>query len=691
MFGAPYASSEVNGGSFAVTMDAVLDETAANAMLASSPDALVLVDPAFVVRWVNAKAVRVFGWPFHELVGRSALELIHADDLAIAARVVSSIQQDATVGRTTLRIMGPDNQVVSVTVVATVLGEDSVLGPGVLISARLPGLSSQPGTDDVDRVGMFEVIDRMPEAVVVYVRDVGFVFRNRAAVRLFRVPGRDPRLTFDDSNFEGNIDVLRNWLSDYGDTSFGPTQLELVHADGDRHHLDVTGSSLVDNHGETTGRILSFNDITSLITVQGSLHRMAYQDELTGLANRRALDEYLHAASTPQTMVIIDVDHFNEINDAYGHSVGDAVLVEVTRRLTEAVGPDGLTARLGGDEFVVVIPTLRIDPGAFVEGLRRALLPILPAPLPPEAITASFGVSTTDSERDASVVLTQADAALYAAKGAGRNCVRRYVPGLTMRSHQHLSAQRVLRDALDASTVRIAFQPIVSTTSGRTVSAEALIRVDGSTIAPSALIEAAERTGQIQQVDRISLARTLDLLIATAEYPDFVVACNASVLSIAQPDWGDTIETELRRVGVDPARLVIECAERGLLGLDTAALDNLRRVRSIGVRVAIDDFGVEQAGFGVLSETTFDILKIDSRFVQRSVQETIDRAILEAIVQLTQTIGLEVIAEGVETEAQRALLVSLGVDLVQGHLVQAAGTPDQIVERLATWSALERS
>jgi diguanylate cyclase (GGDEF)-like protein/PAS domain S-box-containing protein len=672
-------------------MEPVLNSEDANAVLALSPDALVLVDSAFVIRWANAKALRVFGWPFHALVGRSALEMIHPDDLAIAARVVANIQQDATVGRTTVRVLGPDNLVVSVTVVATVLGDDSPLGPGTLISARLPGLSSQPATDDVDRVGMFEVIDRMPEAVMVFVKDAGFVFRNRAAVSLFRVPGRDPRLMLEDSNFGGSSsdhDALQAWLERVDDAPFGPAQLELVHADGERHHLDVTGSSLFDNAGATTGRVLSFNDITSLITVQGSLHRMAYQDELTGLANRRALDEYLRGANLPHTMVIIDVDHFNEINDAYGHLVGDAVLIEVTRRLTAAVGSDGMTARLGGDEFVVVIPTLGIDPMAFVEGLRRALLPILPAPLPNEPITASFGVSSTDGGRDVSVVLTEADAALYAAKAAGRNCVRRYVPGLTMRSHQHLSAQRVLRDALDASAVRIAFQPIVSMVSGLTVSAEALIRVDGSNIPPSSIVEAAERTGQVQQIDAIAFQRTLDLLVTTAGTPEFVVACNASVLSIGRPDWGLAIESELRRVGVDPKRLVIECAERGLLSLDAAALDNLRFVRSLGVRVAIDDFGVEHAGFGVLSELTFDILKIDSRFVQRSVREPVDRAILEAIVGLTQTLGIEVVAEGVETEEQRALLASLGVDFIQGFLVAAADTPEQIIERLAVGSTL---
>jgi diguanylate cyclase (GGDEF)-like protein/PAS domain S-box-containing protein len=677
-------------------MDPVLDVAAANAILESCPDALVLLDTDFIVRWVNAKAVRVFGWSFDEVVGEPAIELVHSDDIALVARIITSLQRDATVGRTTVRFVGPDESIVSVSLVASLLRDDPVLGSGLLVSARLPGLSSQPATDHVDRVAMFEIMDRLPEAVVVYVREVGFVFRNRAAVRLFRVAGRDARLLATgslliDPAHNDSTSALTTWLDDNVVTAFGPRRLDLLHDDGACHNLEVTGSSLIDEHGETAGHIVTFNDVTAMVTVNQSLHRMAFQDELTGLANRRALREHLDRATGSHTVVFADLDHFNEINDAFGHTVGDAVLVEVTARLRAAAGDRALVARHGGDEFVIVAPVDNDDPLPFVESLRVALLPILEAPLPREALTASFGVSLSDGERDVLDVLAEADAALYSAKSAGRNCVRRYVPGLTIRSHQHLSAQRVLRDALDASTLFIAFQPIMETVSGRTVSAEALVRIEGSSMSASALVAAAERTGQIQQIDAIALQASIDLMVATTVSPWFAVSCKVSSMTIQSSGWWQAVCAQLDRAGVAANRLTVECAERGVSGLSADAVASLSRVRSHGVRIAIDDFGVQHAGFGVLSALPFDLLKIDHRFVRRSTLTQIDRAILDAFVTLARTMGVDLIAEGVETQEQLLLMKELGVAFVQGHLVQPAGPPQLILERLANEGPRERT
>jgi diguanylate cyclase (GGDEF)-like protein/PAS domain S-box-containing protein len=669
-------------------MEPVLDAAAANAILESCPDALVLLDTDFVVRWVNTKAVRVFGWSFDEVVGEPAIELVHADDVPLVARIIVSLQREATVGRTTVRFVGPNGSVVSVSLVAALLRDDPVLGNGLLVSARLPGLSSQPATDHVDRVAMFEVMDRLPDAVAVYVPEVGFVFRNRAAVQLFGVAGRDARLlargsALGDAAHNAHDSSLMAWLDDRAVSSFGPRQLVLEHADGAVHILDVTGSSLVDERGDVVGRIVTFNDVTTMATVNESLHRLAFQDELTGLANRRALREHLDRAIGPQTVVFADLDHFNEINDAFGHNIGDAVLVEVTARLRAAAGGAALVARHGGDEFVIVAPTDEDDPLVFAETLRLALLPILEPPLPREALTASFGVSIADGRRDVLDVLAEADAALYSAKAAGRNCVRRYLPDLTVRSHQHLSTQRVLRDALEASTLYIAFQPIVDVASGRTVSAEALVRIEGSHTSAAALVAAAERTGQIQQIDALALGAAIDLLVATSASPGFTVACNVSSTTLEGLGWWQSICEQLDRAGVAPNRLTVECAERGVSGLSAEAIENLRRAQNRGVRIAIDDFGVEHAGFGVLSALPFDLLKIDYRFVQRSTMESVDRAILDSFVTLARTIGVDLIAEGVETEEQLVLLKELGVAFAQGHLMQPAGHAHLILKRLS--------
>jgi diguanylate cyclase (GGDEF)-like protein len=410
----------------------------------------------------------------------------------------------------------------------------------------------------------------------------------------------------------------------------------------------------------------------------------ALHDPLTGLANRALCRERLiHALARAgrddgaACVLFIDLDDFKAVNDLYGHAAGDALLIALARRLVATVRPADTVARLGGDEFVVVCED--IDEGtAFALGGRLA--DAINEPLDVDGIehrlSASIGIALgAAGRRDPDQLLADADAAAYRAKAEGRGRVEVFDRRLRRHARERLRTAVALERALSLGQLRLAFQPIVSLSDGSVVAHEALLRWDGPggvMSAPADFIPVAEESALIVEIGAWTLMQACHESVAAYGRDESgpAIAVNLSGRQLAQPDLPKLIEDCLRSSGLPGSRLRLELKERLLQGAPKTARRNLEALRDLGVGLALDDFGT---GYSSLRDLPVQAVKIDRSFVSALGRSAEDTAIVSAIISLARALGLAAIAEGVEDEAQAALLRELGCPLAQGYLFGAPG------------------
>ncbi|WP_048862169.1 putative bifunctional diguanylate cyclase/phosphodiesterase, partial [Acidisphaera rubrifaciens] len=435
---------------------------------------------------------------------------------------------------------------------------------------------------------------------------------------------------------------------------------------------DATTGRLV-RLGQQAGALLDLHRKTDL------LQTASMQDALTGLANRPRFEALLAdavagaLAGRPCGLILLDLDHFAEINGTLGPDSGDSVLREVARRLHDCVRGTDILGRLGGDEFAVLV-------SGPVEGrqVRHIAARIDAALSEPHtvdgrtvALTASLGVVGVPQHGvDAPAVLRAAWQALRAAKRAGG---RRAGPhDATVGVSAALESD--LRAALRAGDLHLHWQPICCAGDGKRVGYEALLRWDRAghgAVPPAAFIPVAEATGLIGELDAWVLRRACEE--ASAWPPGLYASVNMSAYWFGRGDLVRLLRGVLARSGLPPDRLTLELTERTLVQHTDAALRTLHRLRAMGVRLALDDFGIGYSSFGYLRQFAFDALKLDRDFVSSLGRDRSGEPIVRAIVELGHAMGMQVCAEGVETEAQLARLRALRCDLVQGYLLGRPG------------------
>jgi diguanylate cyclase (GGDEF)-like protein len=434
------------------------------------------------------------------------------------------------------------------------------------------------------------------------------------------------------------------------------------------------------SHAWTEADLASATELRRLVTAtllrqtEQQLAVLSRFDPLTGLHNRRALNERLarlDANSGTAALLFLDLDRFKTVNDSLGHAAGDALLVQVSDRLKEAVGESGITARLGGDEFVVLLVDADEHAGRVVASriLDTFHTPFLIEDRPHRAKT-SIGMAVTPSVANVDL-LRAADAAMYASKREGGSTLTVYEESLHADMVERLRLEQDLFVAGERDEFKLVFQPIVCSGTESIIGFEALLRwqhPERGLLAPSTFIPLAEETGQIVAIGKWVLQTAVSNITAwNARFGlDLFVTINVAPQQLAQPDFVGAVLNVLIDHQATPETLVVEVTESTIM--DRSAVLRLETLRKLGVSIAIDDFGTGFSNLAYLRDLPADKVKIDRRFVTAAALTDDDRAFFNAMVNLVRTTGMTVIAEGVESREECDVVEAAGCDLIQGYL-----------------------
>ncbi|MFJ3430885.1 MULTISPECIES: phosphodiesterase DibA [Pseudomonas] len=443
-----------------------------------------------------------------------------------------------------------------------------------------------------------------------------------------------------------------------------------------------TVRAITDDKGLVSHYVAVFSDISAIKNSQTELARLVHHDPLTDLPNRLLFtdrtEQALASAQRHQTgcaLLMIDLDHFKIINDSLGHNVGDLLLKAVAERLLRVFGKGFTVARLGGDEFAVLIDSCAQASQA--AGLAQQVLEIMKGPFDVDKhqlfISASVGISVFPGDAlNAEQLLRNADSALFKAKSSGREGYALYTEELTAHAQYRVEVASDLRRALEQQELRVYYQPVHELKTSRLIGVEALVRWEHplrGLLAPGEFIPIAERTGLIAEIDAWVLEQACWQMVQWqgAGVELAFVAVNISSRLFARPELFALVSTVLADTGLDPALLELEVTESAVMDNSQVALEQMHRLRALGLRLAIDDFGTGFSSLLRLKRLPVQKLKIDQGFVAGLPGDNDDVAIVRAVIALGQSMGLQVHAEGIEQVGQAQFLLDLDCDLGQGY------------------------
>lgn len=423
-------------------------------------------------------------------------------------------------------------------------------------------------------------------------------------------------------------------------------------------------------------------------------------DVLTGLPNRLLFGEQLNrelriagSENARVAVLFIDLDRFKRINDTWGHQVGDNFLRQISERLSSGLRPGEMIARIGGDEFIVLIPDLQSRESAAARG--QALLNTLQAPIRIEDnnvfATMSIGVATyPDDALQPDSLMAAADAAMYKAKAVGKNQVQLFESGMMEVASRSHNIEDKLREALGNNGFRLHYQPQY-TIDGQLTGFEALLRIDGAEreLPPGEFIPIAEKSGLIVEIGTWVLREACRQMRVwnTAGYPEACISVNISVMQLAHAGFEQFVLDVLEETGLDPSRLELELTETTLVKDPGNSASVLNRLRKKGILIALDDFGTGYSPMQYLHQLPVDIVKIDQVFVRDLDDIPSSQPLVEGMVKLARCLNLQVVAEGVDTEAQFEILRQAGVGKAQGNLFSVPVTPAEAIRLLQAGTA----
>jgi diguanylate cyclase (GGDEF)-like protein len=459
-------------------------------------------------------------------------------------------------------------------------------------------------------------------------------------------------------------------------------------------HQPVTGG----------GAVVLFEDVTEREKAQERARFLATHDDLTELPNRWMFGEAVndavkagHRCGQTFAVMFMDLDRFKNINDTLGHAAGDVLLIETAKRLTECVRKSDVIARIGGDEFVIMLR--EVSEQSQVAMVARKILSTVVRPLTIHGhecrITASIGISMFPTDAlDEESLIKNADAAMYIAKEEGRNGFRFHFQNITTQSIERLLLESSLRGALERDELLLHYQPKQDLGHGGISGVEALLRwqhPDHGLLPPSHFIPLAEETGLIVPIGKwvIETACAQNVAWQRQGVPALRIAVNLSPRQFADPGLLSDIGAALDKSGMAPELLELEITESMVMQNVERAMRMLKAIKGLGVILAIDDFGTGYSSMSLLKKFPIDVLKIDRSFVREITSNSEDKAIADAIIALGRVLNLTIVAEGVETAEQEALLRAHNCDEVQGYLISQPVPADEFAAFMANHALAE--
>jgi diguanylate cyclase (GGDEF)-like protein len=544
------------------------------------------------------------------------------------------------------------------------------------------------------------LIDYLPSAVTLFDGELRLVAWNRQLLKLLDFP---PELIAEGVSLEqlvryniargeyGEIRDPEDYVARFLEVArqFRPHEFERVRPNGQVLHI-------VGQPVPSGGFVTIYTDVTRERQAEAELQRLAVVDELTGLANRTALLAQLPRMCQEArrrherlAVLLVDLDRFKWINDSAGHEAGDQLLQEAARRITSVVRSSDLAARLGGDEFAIVAPSAQ---PLQVADLAKRLLAALAHPFTLAAgtwqIGASIGIALfPDDEENASALLRAADLAMQLAKGEGGNTYAYFTRQLQELAQSRAHLEQRLRLAVLHNAFSLVYQPIVDR-AGCTVSAETLLRWEDEElgfVSPAHFIPFAEQMGLMPSIGQWVLAQGIEQL-AQWDRAGLVLptlSINLSVHQLYDAELVTTVRELLAAHRIDPSRLILEITETAMMQDPELAKQRIMALSRLGIRFAVDDFGTGYSSLTYLHAFPLAELKIDRSFVAPLASDDGDETIIDATIQIAHRLGLSVVAEGVENEAQRQRLIALGCDLFQGYHFARPLTSMALAEWLA--------
>ena len=529
------------------------------------------------------------------------------------------------------------------------------------------------------------IVENAQEGISLIGVDGTFTFVNRRMGELLGRPVED--LIGLDAFSLIDIDsatVVMARLGERQDGTAGQYEVTSLRPDGNTARLLVSAAPQFEPDGAYAGSLCMVSDLSGLRRAEAELAYQALHDSLTGLPNRALLFDRIEQALTnsadgTSTVAILfcDLDGFKDVNDSFGHHVGDQLLCVVGDRLVAAVRPGDTVARIGGDEFIVLAADIVDETAALA--LAARLMASVAAPIhaagTEAVITCSIGVALAPAE-DAATLLRHADAAMYRAKEAGRNRTELFDKELRDVATDRLGLLADLHHAVARGQLRLHYQPVLTLDGERIAGVEALVRwqhPERGLVPPDTFIRVAEDRGLIVDIGTWVLREACRQAALWADAglnsESRYIAVNISARQLA-PDAGlvESVAEILRDSGLDPSSLVLEITESALMGDAEAALRILTQLKALGVRLAIDDFGTGYSSLVYLKRFPVDLLKIDMGFIQGLGRDPEDSAIVACVIGLARAVGIDAVAEGVETVEQLAALQELGCAFGQGYL-----------------------
>lgn len=453
--------------------------------------------------------------------------------------------------------------------------------------------------------------------------------------------------------------------------------------DGELYPEWLTISRIHDEVGNVKNYVFVFSDISSVKQSEDQLYFLAHHDPLTELPNRFHIYGQIEQAILNAqrknhlfAVVFIDLDRFKHINDSYGHHIGDVVLTTVAKRIRNALRQKDVVARIGGDEFIVLLDEV-VD-NTFLAAIAKKIINSIAVPIATEVaefyLSASIGIAVyPDDGNDAATMISNADAAMYRAKDEGRNTFQYYSSDMTDAALERVTMESHLRQALTKGELGVEFQPVYNINTGDIIGAELLARWhdnESGYISPEKFIPLAEDNGLISELGTFVLHCACNLAsnLHINNLAHIKLSVNMSIRQFQRPDVFSEIENILSNYQFPPSMLEFEITESLFAFPTDELIAILNNIRGLGISVTIDDFGTGFSSLAYLKQFPLDKLKIDRSFVSDIPEDENDMAIAKAIIALGHSLQLEIVAEGVETEAQRQFLIEQGCDYMQGYL-----------------------